>query len=148
MPIVNGPIVDHGAILEVVLGVSQSRRRLLEKHGFAVPQPVPVRVLIDTGANVSGFAEHVFQSLDVQPFWKTTVLTPSTPIHAPYECNLYHVSFSILANGTAHDLQDCKVISTENFHPSEGIQGVIGRDLLVHCIFIYLGTERKFTLAF
>lgn len=37
MPILSGPIVPGGAIIDVLVGVSRPRRLLLEKHQFPVP---------------------------------------------------------------------------------------------------------------
>ncbi len=148
MPIVAGPLTDGGAIIDLQVGVSRSRQQLLIKNGFVIPQPVPLRVLIDTGSSVTGFLKDVFQTLDIQPFWKTAILTSSTPSHQPHECNLFHVAISIFANGSVHEFSDHKVIETESFHPKEGIQGIVGRDLLSRCNFLYLGQERKFTFAF
>lgn len=56
MPYLSGSITQGWAIIDVLVGVSLPRRRLLRKHGFAVPPSVHVRVLLDPGAYASGFA--------------------------------------------------------------------------------------------
>lgn len=56
MPIINGLIAGGWAVVDVLVGVSDQRRRLLRKHKRAVPQLVHVRALIDTGSSVSAFA--------------------------------------------------------------------------------------------
>jgi hypothetical protein len=148
MPYLTGPIVPAGAVIDVLVGVSRPRRILLEKHNFAIPQSVHVRALIDTGASVSGFAPRVFTALDVTPVAKTFVLTPSTPPNAPHECDLYHVSLSLVADGSAHQFPDSQVIAADCWLAGEGIEALIGRDILDRCFFQYVGLERKFTLAF
>jgi hypothetical protein len=34
------------------------------------------------------------------------------------------------------------------FGPEEGLQALLGRDVLDHCLLVYDGTRRAFTLAF
>jgi hypothetical protein len=46
MSLVTGPITRHGAIVDVLVGVSQNRQRLLEKNNFPVPERVPLRAII------------------------------------------------------------------------------------------------------
>jgi hypothetical protein len=41
-----------------------------------------------------------------------------------------------------------QVIASDDFQPDEEVQGIIGRDVLDHCVFQYLGPEQKFTLSF
>ncbi len=148
MPIIGGPILNSGPIIDIVVGVCQVRGQLLKKHGFPVPPPVVVRTLLDTGSNVTGFSREVFRALDIRPFWKTPIYTPSTPILSPHYCDLFHVSLSLVANGQRHDFADWKVIAAEGWDVRGEVNGLIGRDMLEVCNLFYLGPERKFTLAF
>jgi hypothetical protein len=148
MPYLTGRILPGGAIIDVFVGVGKRRESLLLKHGFAVPEPVHVRVLIDTGASVSGFAPRVFQALDLTPVAKNPVLTPSTPAHQPHLGDFYDVWLSIVAEGTSHPFLDSRVMAADCWLPGEGIEGLIGRDILDHCFFQYVGKDRTFTLAF
>ncbi len=75
-------------------------------------------------------------------------MTPSTPVNKPFECDQYLVGVSIEAGGQLHFLADFHVIATDSWHPDEGFEALIGRDILELCFFQYIGQERKFTLAF
>lgn len=78
MPYLSGPFTRGGAVLDVLVGVPTARAALLRRHSFPVPEPLPVRALIDTGSSVSGFAPRVFSALDLTRFDQIKVLTPST----------------------------------------------------------------------
>lgn len=148
MPYLTGPIVPSGAVIDVLVGVSQPRRLLFAKHHFPIPEPVAVRAMIDTGASISGFQPGVFQSLDLTAVSTGLILTPSTLPDAPHECELFDVSLSLIAAGVAHPFPDSRVMAADCWLEGEGIDALIGRDILDRCFFQYVGLERKFTLAF
>jgi hypothetical protein len=145
--IVNGQIESGGAIIDVLVGVSTQRRRLLKKNNRPIPDSVHVRALIDTGANVSGFAPRVFRELGTPPVAKQPVITPSTLPGSPHLCDVYDVSLSVVANARPISFGDSKVVAADCWLPGEGIEALIGRDILNQCFFQYFGLDRTFTLA-
>jgi hypothetical protein len=148
MPLITGPIGNHGAVIDVMVGVRRSRQRLLAKHQLPIPDPVHVRALLDTGASLSGFHPRVFSGLDLTPTGRIAVLTTSTPIDVPFESDVYWVSLSLVANGQLHPFPDSQVMNADCWLPDEGIEALIGRDILDRCFFQYMGLDRRFTLAF
>ena len=134
--------------MDVLIGASQPRRVLLERNGFTVPVAVPVRALIDTGASISGFSAKVFQALDLTPVSQISVLTPSTLVDTPHDCNVYDVSLSLVANGAAHPFPDVRVMEANCWHPGEEIEALIGMDILRRCFFQLMGPEGQFVIAF
>jgi hypothetical protein len=148
MPYLTDRIGPRGPVIDVVVGVSQTRRRLLQKHGLPVPAVGYVRALIDTGADISGFAPRVFGGLELPPVGKFKILTPSTLPDRPHECDLYDVALSLVAGGRSHLMPESRVMAADCWLPGEGIEGLIGRDILDQCFFQYMGPDRIFTLAF
>lgn len=148
MPYVNGSLTRGWAILDVLVGVAAPRRALLVKHNFPVPQPIGVRALLDTGASLSGFAPRVFRELDLTPVAKLGIITPSTPAHAPFDCDLYDVSLALVAGGAAHAIPDMQVMAADCWHPNEGIEALLGMDVLTRGFFQLMGPERQFIFAF
>jgi hypothetical protein len=148
MPIVSDKIGPSGAVIDILLEVSHPRRRLLERSGVAIPPAVHVRALIDTGANISGFTPRVFTELDVTPVDKIAVMTPSTSPDSPHQANLYDVSLSVVAGGRANPIADFRVMEADCWLAGEGVEALIGRDILERCFFQYRGPDRAFTLAF
>lgn len=113
MPYVSGRVANGWAVVDVVVGVSRTRRRLLRKHAFPIPAAVHVRALIDTGASISGFARRVFRGLDITPVTTMGVITSSTPADAPFEGSLYDVSLGLVAGGAAHPFPDARVMEAD-----------------------------------
>jgi hypothetical protein len=148
MPIIHGDILTEGPVIDVMVGVSQPRWRLLQENNLPVPKPVTVRALIDTGASISGFSPRVFTDLGVSPVGKITIYTPSTSPDLPHECNLYDVILCLVANGRLNQFPGLRVIEADCWHPDEGVEALLGRDILKECFFQYLGPDGKFTLAF
>ena len=148
MPLLNGPVVNGWAIIDVLVGASEPRKRLLAKHKMRIPPPVHVRALIDTGASMSGFAPRVFEELDLTPVTTGPILTPSTPPDAPASFDMYDVSLSLVAGGASHPFPDTLVVAADCWHPGEGMEALIGVDILSRCFFQFVGPERRFTLAF
>lgn len=97
---------------------------------------------------MSGFAPRVFRELGITPVTKTAVLTPSTPPDAPHECDLYDVSLSLVANGSAHPFPDTRVMEADCWLPGEGLEALLGTDILNRCNLQYLGPDRRFVLGF
>jgi hypothetical protein len=148
MPYLSGPIVGGRAIIDVLVGVSRPRRILLQKHGFPVPAAVHIRALIDTGADISAFSPRVFRALDITPIANMPILTPSTKVETPFTTDLYDVSLSLVADGSPHPFPDSRVLEADCWIPGEGIEALIGTDILNRCFFQFVGPDRRFTLAF
>jgi hypothetical protein len=149
MPLITGSITAHGAVTDAFVGVCGQRQRLLVKHGFPIPPPIPVRALIDTGASVSGCTADVFARLDLKPIAQVDLLTPSTRLDSPHPCDLFQVSWAIVAEGTSHPFTPVlQVIVADGFHPTERIGALIGRDILARCAFQYWGPDGRFHFSF
>lgn len=148
MPLITDRIGPSGAVIDVLIGVDDLRRHQLTGAGRPVPPPVPVRVQLDTGASLSGLAPRVFAALGLEAVGTTAILTPSTPLHAPHQCDEFLVSLAVVAGGSAVPFIDsARVITAEGWLPGEGVEGLIGRDVLAHGTFMYFGTEGRFQFA-
>lgn len=148
MPYLTGPIGPEGAVIDVLVGVPTVRAELLRKNNFPVPTAVPVRALVDTGASISGFAPRVFRELDLRPLDQTSIYTPSTQPGSPHPCNQYLVALAFVAGGRHHPFPETHVIETDCWPSEEGIEALIGRDILNWCNFWYVGIERTFNISF
>jgi hypothetical protein len=47
MPVINGLLSSEGALIDVLVGVSENQCALLQKYHFPVPARIPVRAQID-----------------------------------------------------------------------------------------------------
>jgi hypothetical protein len=147
MSLLTGRLSEHGAVADVMVGISDARARLLKRNGRRVPGPVHARVQVDTGSSLSGFAPRVFNELGVTPVRTLPILTPSTPAHSPHVTQLYDVVLYLVINARLQRFYGTTAIGADCFSENEGIEGLIGRDVLDHCSFWYHGIEGTFTLG-
>jgi hypothetical protein len=147
MPVITGPITQDGAVISILIGVSDIRRRRLHAAGFPVPAPTPVLAVIDTGSFTTGVRPELLQALDLRPLRRIPVLTPSTPPDRPHICDQYDIGLTLVAGGSQKHLPMIIAIGSVDF-TEHGIQALIGRDVLTHCVFSYFGPHATFELSF
>lgn len=149
MPLISGRLLSgRGAVATVRIAVSGVRQALLRKHRFPVPAPVEVQAQIDTGATVSAFNPTVFARLGISPLELRPVLTPSTTPDQPHDFPFYHVLLALVANGQPHELGEFEVMAADCWLEGEGVEALIGQDILERCVFEYAGQHGTFNLAF
>jgi len=138
-------ISPGGPILDIQVGVSQARAQALQRAGRTVPNPIQIRGLVDTGASCTCIDPAVLQSLGLSPTGLVPMHTPSTG-NQPHNMNLYDVSLILMHPALTLSLGNMAV--GESQLSIQGIQALIGRDVLRRCLLVYDGQTGIFTLAF
>jgi hypothetical protein len=147
MPQLNLSMTQAGPIVDVWVAISEPRRTALKKAGQTVPPPVKVRGLVDTGASCTAVDPSVIQKLQVPATGTVSVLTPSTGT-AAHVCNQYDVLMAIIdAQGNPLYFGN-SIPVLESSLAAQGIEALIGRDVLSSAILIYNGAAAVFTLAY
>jgi len=131
-------------VIALHVGVDESRQALLLRNQFAVPARLCVPVQIDTGTAYSGFAPQVFRHLDLRPFDRAAIRTPSTT-EQPHYSNQFVVSLAFDKDGAEVLSPSLQVIECY-FAPDEGIMGMLGRDVLNRCRFLFDGRANTYSL--
>jgi len=128
-----------GPLVEVRLAVGSVIEEVLRKDDQLVPTPILVNAMIDTGATGTVVREDIPAQLGLDPTGVTSINTPSS---TDVECYEYLVRL-LFPNRV---LVETTVIGA----PLKGqhIQSLIGRDVLRHGVFIYIGYTNTFTLSF
>lgn len=136
-------------MLNAAIGVSRERRSALTIAKLQIPQTVPIRALIDTGASATCIDPSALLPLQLTPTGIATVHTPSTKSNEPSEHEQYDISLIVpaAANQPPLVLHILPVICADLLS-SQGFHALIGRDVLSQCIFIYNGPAGFFTLAY
>jgi predicted aspartyl protease len=129
-------------MLEVFVGVSKPREEALIRAAQTVPPPVLVRLLVDTGASGTVIDPAVISKLNLSPTGMVTIHTPSTGT-TPHQIS--HVSLVIPHQALtrtffALPIGECSL-------RAQGIDGLLGRDVLAHCLFIYAGPDNAYILS-
>ena len=138
-----------GPLIDIFVGVSFPRRDALKTAGQVSPNPIRARALIDTGASCSCVDPTILQPLGLAPTGSQSVITPSTGPQG-HIANQYDVCIMIIKSAQQYLLVPSLPIVEAVLHlpPVQGIQALIGRDVLANCLLIYDGSENQLTLSF
>lgn len=147
MPHFTLPTVLDGPIVDAVIDVSANRANALRTSGVEAPQKQTVRLLVDTGASGSSLDPSILRALRIQPTGIIQVHTSTTGGRAAM-CNQYDVSLRIPSAAGAPFAIENLAVSEHDFLTAHNIHGLLGRDVLRYCIFMYNGQTKQFTLAY
>jgi hypothetical protein len=134
-------LTQIGPVLDVAITPTQSLAQQLQRKNQAVPAPVRVTALIDTGASGTVLTPAILQQLGVQPVGIVSMSTPSTTQPVPaaqYMVNVVFPNRVVVPN----------VVVMEAPLGGQNIQCLIGRDILSAGVLVYLGHTNQFTISF
>ena len=115
--------------------------------GVPIPPAVIARALIDTGASCSCLDPSVIAKLGLMPSGSVSMHTPSTAGKAVV-CNQFDVAVGVIMDPGEVHIPSMIIPVIESNLACQGIQALLGRDLLEKGILIYDGRHRSLTLAF
>lgn len=128
MPSLRGSYSESGAIIDVHIGVSEPRRRLLSKHGGELPPIQRVPFLIDTGAQGTVVSEQLMRILGIPVRGSRNIVGVTTHID-PTPCDTHDIEFQIKTPGGQHFVIPALEVVVRPFFNCP-IEGLIGRDVL------------------
>lgn len=139
-------VEPRGPIIAALVGVSVPRRAALLAANQPVPDVIPIRALLDTGASNTAIDPIVLSALGLTPTGSTLVNTPTTGA-TPQAADLYDVAFIIPAGNAAPLFSQTLAVFSSELHATQGFHALIGRDILSQCVFVYNGSG-FFTLSY
>jgi Retroviral aspartyl protease len=148
MPVLTGDIESDGALVDIIVGWSDTAAKGLRISLRPVPTPISARALLDSGAEITCVDSSLIQQLGL-PYDSMSLV--NVPAHGGITVNgLYDASLTIVhPSGQARQhliVRNLKVL--ELSLSLLGYQGLIGRDVLSQCKFLYHGPRNKFRLAY
>lgn len=142
-------ITPAGPLLLVTVLVSQARQAALSGAGQTAAAPVTANLLVDTGATCTNLDMGIIQKLALQPTGSVPVHTPSTG-STPVTQQVYDVGLVIHGQGATgsqvHYVPNLPILGSS--FAAQGIDGLIGRDVLKHCRMSYSGPDGLLLLSF
>jgi len=136
-----------GPLINVIVGVSHPRGVFLLSQNQPVPPVQQLRGLLDTGASHTSVDPAVIVPLGLSPRRRAQIITPSTGA-TPHVALTYDVAVYIPTNDPALTWQaPAMEVSTLPLR-NQGLDMLIGRDILSQTLLIYDGRTGTFTLSF
>lgn len=131
--LVNGPVLD------VVFLIPQKVEEDLKAQDKQIPEGIPTKALIDTGATVCSVQDLIPKQLGLSPVGTSIVKTPNSSNHQAYE---YFMKMWIPSMNLVYENIFLALPLQE-----QNIRALIGRDFLSAGILIYTGNASQFTLS-
>jgi hypothetical protein len=134
-----------GMIVEAVVGLNGADTTALLQSGQAIPSPIQLRALIDSGADATAVAPDVFKRLGLAPLISASSQTAAGLVPV----NLYRISLTIPdpAGGIRKGLTLPDLLVSE-LTASLSVDVLIGLDVLRQCLLVLDGPGQQFILAF
>lgn len=129
----------QGPLVEMRIWAGTPVEEAIKKSEGKLPEPVPVRAMIDTGATGSVIHPEIAKKLGLQPVGVVYINTPSSENVLCYQ---YAVRLIFPDNVIV------EAIAVEAPLKGQQIQCLVGRDVLAHSVFVYTGYINQFTLSF
>ena len=146
MPHLSLRLSPSGPLIDFYVAVSVPLSDALKKAGQPVPPPIMVRGLIDTGASCTSIDPAILKQLGITAKSQVPVHTPSTKSGQPHMANQYDICIILPHQKMSWQFNAVPILESELSH--QGIQALIGRDILANCLFTYDGAAQIFCLAF
>lgn len=127
---------------------SAPRVAALTAEGQPLPNPVVAKLCVDTGASLTAIDTTILTQLALTPRGKVPVHTPSTQ-GLPHQADQYDVGITIhgMVQGiVCHTIQTLPVI--DGVFKAQGIDGLLGRDVLALARMTYGGPDNWYGISF
>jgi hypothetical protein len=149
LPFFTLQLTAGGPIINAFVGVSGARLQALQTAGQAPPPLVPIRLLVDTGASNTCIDPGPLTQLGLTPTGVVSVMTASSG-NQPHSCEQYDVSLYVPGALATHAplLVANLAVMRSDLLMSQGIHGLLGRDVLSRCLMAYNGVSGTFTIAY
>jgi hypothetical protein len=146
MPSININFGQSGPVVNAIVTIGARQRSSLMAAGLPVPPAVAARFLIDTGANMSCIDTGLIGRFSLQPTASASVHTPgsggSAIVRYQYEVSLY-IPLSATTGCNVPDIDMLEVSIRD-----QGLDGLIGRDVIDQWTCIYNGSTSTFTICY
>jgi hypothetical protein len=146
MPTITVSAGPAGPLLSVAIGCSFPRTQVLLANNQPVPTVGSGQFLVDTGASMTCVDPDVIAHLNLPLIGSIMIATPSTN-GVPVACEQYDASV-LIPGASVRDnfvIPAIPILATK-LKP-QGIEGLLGRDIIDRCLLVYNGPARILSLG-
>jgi hypothetical protein len=148
VPHVGGQITPWGPMINVMVGASGPRAVALAAASQPVPAPILARLVVDTGASLTSVDCTILAQLALTAKGTTPIHTPSTQ-GQPHIANQFDVSMIIYGQTTAVIVYTSQALPVlDGAFKAQGIDGLLGRDILESARLSYFGADGFYAISF
>ena len=140
-------ILSTGALVDVVIGITDARRRALMKAQAHVPAPVEATLLVDTGASCTMVDDALMRTLQLNPTGATRFHSASSAASGD-DCDLYDVQLFIGGMATPNTLKLGPLPIMARGFINQPFSGLLGRDVLNRVHMAWRGPAGKLVLSY
>ena len=133
----DGPIVKADLFCPTALATT------LQANNIALPTPIPISAMIDTGASITAVKKGLPSQLGLNPIGTQSIGGVSS---VGVRCYKYLMRMS-LHGAAGHGQVNYEGVFVEVELKGQNIDCLLGRDFLSGCIFVYSGPANSITLA-
>ena len=147
MPAITLSFDQNGPIISVFIGISLPRIQAMRSVNVTPAPPALGKFLIDTGASSTCVDPELIDGLGLPMIGQVPIMTPSTNGEQHF-CDQFDCSLLMPGReGAAGFHIPAMPIITTHLR-SQGIDGLIGRDVLRLCTLTYIGSAGIYSLGF
>jgi hypothetical protein len=149
MPHFTRQLTNNAPLLLAVLSVTQARADALgsAQPPQQIPQPQRMNALVDTGASCTCVDPAIIQALGLTATGSTLMFTPSTGAQG-HTTDQFDAKLQIYCAPQQAPLEIPVIGVVASSLRIQGIDALIGRDVLQYCLLSYNGASGFFTLAY
>jgi hypothetical protein len=144
MPTLTFSIRPDGLLVDVAIGLDANTCQDLLQTGQPIPPPIRARAAVDSAADLSAISPRLAGVLNLAPVTTAQTHTAAGPMPVP----VFEISLSIVPIGAGPLFTIPHLLATELTHAAPGIEGLIGLNVLLQCIFTINGPAGFFSFTF
>jgi hypothetical protein len=132
-------LANSGPVVDLRLTIPDPIAETLRSAGRSIPPPVPIRAIIDTGAEKTCLVKGLAERLGLLPVGYSLVTTAS---HTSVSCLRFSIGIIWPNDMTMTG------VATEVPTIGRDVSCLIGRDILAKASIVYLGHINQFSISF
>jgi hypothetical protein len=147
MPVVTAQVADlraFGPLIDVQVSPTAPAIQAMQNAGVAVPSPIKISAMIDTGASRSVIQTGLPQKLGL---FSVGVRFVNTPSSHNFRCDRYLLRLVLFPTAGLIVPVTFDASFTEAPLKGQNIQCLLGRDFLANAVLTYIGPTNTFVLS-